>query len=67
MKRPALAGLTLLAACLGISGCAVLQGSYDSQARTECQDIPDVEDRLNCEIAVEEAKGQRRQDALREN
>lgn len=52
------------AALLTLPGCGILQGSYDSQARNECQDIPDVQERLDCERAVSEGERQRRQDGL---
>lgn len=57
------AALFALAALPLLSGCAVLQGSYDNRADEECRDLPNTEDRVACQRAVQEAEIKRRAEA----
>ncbi len=49
---------------LALTGCSVLQGAYNSEARSQCRELPTTEERLACERAATDAERERRQDKL---
>lgn len=58
---------TVLAALMVLpvlGGCELLQGSYDSQVRSECRELPTPDERLACDRAATDAERQRRADEL---
>lgn len=52
--------LGLIGALLALSGCSLMQGAYDAQARDECRDAPTIDDRVACERATNDAERDRR-------
>ena len=52
--------LTLAAiACLAVSGCLNWQGTYDSAARRNCNELLDASERLDCLNAVQHNASER--------
>lgn len=66
-QKRSLAAVALFAGVALLPGCVIVQGGYDSFARSECDEILNSEDRLTCERAVRDAEQQRRAEDLREN
>ncbi len=70
LKRLEIAGehrrmirLTLAAiACLAVSGCFNWQGTYDSAARRNCNELIDARERLDCLNSVQRNAGERNAD-----
>jgi hypothetical protein len=57
-----LAGLAILSALLGLTGCLNWQGTYDEAARGECRALPNTSDRQSCMERAADNSRERRTD-----